>query len=61
MFDVSAATRPHFEVDSAIRQRGLERVNKHCKTAPLRAGFVDVRMPPGWDGIETTAKIWGPI
>lgn len=20
--------------------------------------FVDVRMPPGWDGIETTAKIW---
>ena len=20
--------------------------------------FVDVRMPPGWDGVETTAKIW---
>ena len=20
--------------------------------------FIDVRMPPGWDGIETTAKIW---
>jgi DNA-binding LytR/AlgR family response regulator len=20
--------------------------------------FVDVRMPPGWDGIETTCKIW---
>jgi len=20
--------------------------------------FMDVRMPPGWDGIETTAKIW---
>ncbi len=20
--------------------------------------FVDVRMPPGWDGIETTAKLW---
>ncbi len=20
--------------------------------------FVDVRMPPGWDGIETTARIW---
>ena len=20
--------------------------------------FVDVRMPPGWDGVETTARIW---
>ena len=20
--------------------------------------FVDVRMPPGWDGIETIARIW---
>ena len=20
--------------------------------------FVDVRMPPGWDGVETTAQIW---
>jgi DNA-binding NtrC family response regulator len=20
--------------------------------------FIDVRMPPGWDGIETTARIW---
>ncbi len=20
--------------------------------------FVDVRMPPGWDGVETTARVW---
>ena len=20
--------------------------------------FIDVRMPPGWDGIETTGRIW---
>ncbi|MBN2532315.1 MAG: HD domain-containing protein [Spirochaetales bacterium] len=25
---------------------------------PFALAFVDVRMPPGWDGIETIAKIW---
>jgi two-component system, sensor histidine kinase and response regulator len=25
---------------------------------PYAMAFVDVRMPPGWDGVETTAKIW---
>lgn len=25
---------------------------------PYAMAFVDVRMPPGWDGIETTARIW---
>jgi putative nucleotidyltransferase with HDIG domain len=25
---------------------------------PYALAFVDVRMPPGWDGIETIAKIW---
>jgi len=20
--------------------------------------FMDVRMPPGWDGVETAARIW---
>jgi PAS domain S-box-containing protein len=25
---------------------------------PYAMAFVDVRMPPGWDGIETTRKIW---
>ena len=24
----------------------------------VRSVFVDMRMPPGWDGIETTAKLW---
>ncbi len=33
-------------------------------TAAVRAGtpyslvFMDVRMPPGWDGIETTSRLW---
>src|ERR1700749_1808094 len=25
---------------------------------PYAMAFVDVRMPPGWDGIETIARIW---
>ncbi len=25
---------------------------------PYSLAFMDVRMPPGWDGIETTAKLW---
>src|SRR5438105_5849109 len=40
-------------------QEGLERV-QHALAAgsPYAMAFVDVRMPPGWDGVETTAKIW---
>src|SRR6185503_5758416 len=26
---------------------------------PYAMAFIDVRMPPGWDGIETTARLWG--
>jgi DNA-binding LytR/AlgR family response regulator len=25
---------------------------------PYAMAFVDVRMPPGWDGIETSARLW---
>src|ERR1700680_4350306 len=25
---------------------------------PYAMAFVDIRMPPGWDGVETTQKIW---
>ena len=25
---------------------------------PYAMAFVDIRMPPGWDGVETTLKIW---
>jgi DNA-binding LytR/AlgR family response regulator len=25
---------------------------------PYAMAFVDMRMPPGWDGIETTMRIW---
>jgi CheY-like chemotaxis protein len=49
-----------FEVDSAYQgQEGLEAVQKASRDGkPFAMAFIDVRMPPGWDGIETTAKIW---
>ena len=25
---------------------------------PYAVAFLDVRMPPGWDGVETAEKIW---
>ncbi len=49
-----------FEIDSAFQgQEGLEKVRAAAaKGAPYAVAFVDVRMPPGWDGIETIARIW---
>ena len=49
-----------FQVDSAYQGKdGFEMV-KHAvaESRPYAMAFVDVRMPPGWDGIETTARIW---
>ena len=52
--------RPNFEIESASQgQEGLERVRQAlAEGRPYAMAFVDVRMPPGWDGIETTAKLW---
>ena len=49
-----------FELDSAYQgQEALERVRQAvAEGRPYAMAFVDVRMPPGWDGVETTAKIW---
>ena len=52
--------RPEFQIDSAFQgQEGLALVQQaRAQNQPYAMAFVDVRMPPGWDGIETTAKIW---
>jgi two-component system sensor histidine kinase/response regulator len=51
---------PHFEIDSAFQGRdGLVLIEKSLQEGrPYAMAFVDVRMPPGWDGVETTAQIW---
>jgi signal transduction histidine kinase/response regulator of citrate/malate metabolism len=49
-----------FEVDSAHQgQEGLALVTKAVgEGRPYAMAFVDVRMPPGWDGVETTLELW---
>ncbi len=54
---------PHevgFELDYACQgQEGLEMVKEAlAENRPYAMAFVDVRMPPGWDGIETIARMW---
>lgn len=49
-----------FEVDSAYQgQEGLARVHHALQeNRPYALAFVDVRMPPGLDGIEITPMLW---
>lgn len=49
-----------FEIHSAYQgQEGLEMIKKSLEEDnPYAMAFVDVRMPPGWDGVETIQNIW---
>jgi two-component system cell cycle sensor histidine kinase/response regulator CckA len=51
---------PGFEVESAYQgQEGVAAVQQAVQSGdPFAIAFVDVRMPPGWDGLETTERIW---
>jgi CheY-like chemotaxis protein len=51
---------PVFEIDSAYQgQQGLDLIEKSLLDGrPYALAFVNVRMPPGWNGIRTTCKIW---
>lgn len=56
----SANTSPGFEVDSAYQgQEGAARVQQALNDgSPYAMAFVDMRMPPGWNGLETIARLW---
>jgi two-component system cell cycle sensor histidine kinase/response regulator CckA len=49
-----------FEIESAFQgQEGLQKVQEaEAAGRPFALAFVDVRMPPGWDGVETINRIW---
>jgi CheY-like chemotaxis protein len=51
---------PRFEIDCASRgQEGLDKVRAAaCAGRPYSMAYVDVRMPNGWDGLETISRIW---
>src|SRR5204862_8244415 len=58
--EAGASRAQNFRIYSAFQgQEGLEKVRAACaEGAPYAVAFVDVRMPPGWDGIETISRIW---
>ena len=49
-----------FEIDSAYQgEEALEKVRSAVAAGrPYALAFVDVRMPPGWDGVETITRLW---
>ena len=51
---------PSFDLDSAYQGReGLKMVCSSLQAAsPYALAFVDMRMPPGWDGAQTIREIW---
>ena len=56
----TALTFPTFEIDFAFQgQEALEYVRRAlAERRPYTMAFVDMRMPPGWNGIETISHIW---
>jgi signal transduction histidine kinase len=56
----SEESEESFEINSAHQgQEGLAMVVRAVEERrPYPLAFVDVRMPPGWDGVETIQRIW---
>ncbi|NOX42239.1 MAG: EAL domain-containing protein [Gammaproteobacteria bacterium] len=56
----SAKVRMEYQVDSAYQgQEALAMIQTaEDEGRPYALAFMDVRMPPGWDGVETISRIW---
>lgn len=51
---------PEFELHSVFQgQEAVARVQDSAATGnPFAMAFVDMRMPPGWDGVDTIERLW---
>jgi DNA-binding NtrC family response regulator len=62
MFGPPAVAVEHaqFDVESAYQgEEGVLQVKQALEAGrPYALAIVDARMPPGWDGIQTTLRIW---
>jgi diguanylate cyclase (GGDEF)-like protein/PAS domain S-box-containing protein len=60
LFGATTSAGIDFEIDSAFQgQEGLSCVQRAlAEGRPYALAFVDVRMPPGWDGVETIGHLW---
>ncbi|WP_339432883.1 MULTISPECIES: GGDEF/EAL domain-containing response regulator [unclassified Pseudomonas] len=61
LFGTPTATQTlHFELDSAFQGReALDKLEAAlADERPYAMAFIDMRMPPGWDGLETIERLW---
>ncbi|MGH2420153.1 GGDEF and EAL domain-containing protein [Pseudomonas sp. C 49-2] len=60
LFGTTPKARQAYELDSAYQgQEALALVNKAlADQAPYALAFIDMRMPPGWDGLQTIEQLW---
>ena len=66
LFGTQKAAKHHsaspkgFDMDSAFQgQEALEKVRTAlADNRPYALAFIDMRMPPGWDGVETVEHLW---
>jgi len=58
--DPAPAPAPRFELDSAYHgEEALRKVVTACAAKrPYMLAIVDMRMPPGWDGLQTVERLW---
>ena len=54
------AASVEFDMDSAFQgQEALDKVRAALnENRPYAMAFIDMRMPPGWDGVETVERLW---
>lgn len=54
------STTQSFELDSAYQGKdGVDKLDASVQERrPYAVAFVDMRMPPGWDGLETIQHLW---
>lgn len=62
LFGVAPKPRraPTFQVDAAFQGADGAAMAEKAAAAgtPYAVAFVDMRMPPGWDGLDTIARLW---
>ncbi|HTE42366.1 MAG TPA: diguanylate cyclase, partial [Steroidobacteraceae bacterium] len=62
LFDDSPGqlSKPAFQIEFASQgKQGVEMVKTAMANGrPFAMAFVDMRMPPGWDGLESIEKLW---
>jgi signal transduction histidine kinase len=58
--DLPVSAQLSFLVDAALQgEEGLRMMEAAAAAGvPYAMAFVDMRMPPGWDGVETIVRLW---